>query len=112
MKVLFKISILLFSAMLIVNCGGNSMKAKTAAQAMNTTSNNGDNSSSGNVNEPLVAPDSLLKVSDIPSDVLSIIQKAPTTAGNSVVNNLLSGAGCSLLTTVLSVVATNSMPIS
>lgn len=104
MKFLFKISILLFSALLITNCGKNSMESKQAAARL--TDNTGSNNSSGTdtqVEEPLVAPDSVLKASDIPNDLLNIITQAPTTGGNSFLSGLLGGSGCGILSTVLQI---------
>ncbi len=88
---------------MIANCGSNKMESKAAAKALteDTSTNNGSSSAGGSVNEPLVAPDSLLKASDIPNDLLNIIQQPPSDKLGGVLGGLLGGQGCGLLTTVL-----------
>jgi uncharacterized protein YkwD len=89
--------------MLIANCGSGSMQAQqAAAKVSNGESSTNTSASNGEINEPLVAADSMLKVSDLPNDIIDIIKQTPTAGSNTIVKGLLSTVGCTILNTVLS----------
>jgi len=105
MKTIFKIASLLVCAALITNCAAK--KSQGVQAGVDNSQPQIENSGVGDVNEPLVAQDSLLKATDIPNDILQIIQQPPKEAG--FISKLFGGSGCGLLNTALSVGASYFM---